>query len=95
MRCAVTNSEAVNSLNDRIAASSQPPTKARREERQGDSSEDPGRRCAEACGSELEPLIKIAQRDADAAQHERQDQHDVASDDDGKAACPANLGGKN
>ena len=57
--------------------------------------EDPGRRCAKACGSKLEPLIEIAQRDVDAAQDERQDQHDVASDDDGKAACPANLGGKN
>ena len=56
---------------------------------------DSSRRCAKACGREFKPLIKIAQRDVDAAQDERQDQHDVASDDDGKAACPANLGGKN
>ena len=53
------------------------------------------RRCAKACGRELEPSIEIAQRDVDAAQDKRQDQHDVASDDDGKAACPADLGGKN
>ena len=94
MRCAVTNSEAVNSLNDRIAASSQPLTRPGSEQRQGDGGQHPGRRRAEACGSELEPLIEIAQRDVDAAQHERQDQHDVAGDDDGKAARPANLRGK-
>ena len=50
------------------------------------------RRRAEACGGKLQAGIEIAQRDVDAAQHERQHQHDMAGDDRPQSRAPSDLG---
>ena len=95
VRCAVTNSEAVNSLNDRMAANSQPLTRPGSSSGRRHGRQHAARRRAEAGGRELEPLVEIAQRDVDAAQHEGQHQHDVADDHHRKAArrpsCAARM----
>src|SRR5829696_6747441 len=86
VRCAVTNSDAVNSLKERIAAKCQPLT-------------SPGARSGMVTvlstrPGELEALVEVAQRDVDAAQDERQHQDHMAGDDDREPAARAELGGK-
>src|ERR1700704_201984 len=65
---------------------------ARNQQRQGHRSKDAERRGTEARSGEFQPRIEVTQREINAAQHERQHKHDVASDDGGIPARPADLG---